>query len=56
MATVTKKGFSHVQPSAPGRGSGGDVPEALTVTITRVAKALGVTRKHVSTIVNGRAP
>ena len=28
----------------------------LGVTITEVAPALGVTRKHVSAIVNGRAP
>ena len=56
MVTVTEKGFLHVQFSAPGRGSGGDVLKPLNVTITQVAKALGVTRKHVSTIVNGRAP
>ncbi|TLZ43640.1 MAG: HigA family addiction module antidote protein [Gammaproteobacteria bacterium] len=28
----------------------------LGVTVTKVADALGVTRKHVSAIVNGRAP
>jgi addiction module HigA family antidote len=28
----------------------------LDVSITQAAKALGVTRKHVSAIVNGRAP
>src|SRR6266566_2553824 len=28
----------------------------LGVTVTKVAEALGVTRKHVSAIVNGRAP
>jgi len=28
----------------------------LAVTITKAAQALGVTRKHVSAIVNGRAP
>jgi addiction module HigA family antidote len=28
----------------------------LGVTITQLAEALGVTRKHISAIVNGRAP
>ena len=28
----------------------------LGITVTQAAKALGVTRKHVSAIVNGRAP
>jgi addiction module HigA family antidote len=28
----------------------------MSVTITEAAEALGVSRKHVSSIVNGRAP
>ena len=30
--------------------------KSLSITITQAAKALGVTRKHVSAIVNGRSP
>jgi addiction module HigA family antidote len=30
--------------------------EPMNVTITEAAEALGVSRKHVSAIVNGRAP
>ena len=43
-------------PSHPGEILKTMYMDPLGVTVTRTAEALGVTRKHVSAIVNGRAP
>jgi len=45
-----------VKPAHPGEILRALYLEPLNVPITRAAAALGVTRKHVSAIVNGRAP
>jgi antitoxin HigA-1 len=55
MATTTKSRRMH-RPSHPGEVLRELYLTPLCVTVTAAADALGVTRKHVSAIVNGRAP
>lgn len=55
MATITKTARMH-NPAHPGEVLRELYLKPLGVTITQAAEALGVTRKHVSAIVNGRAP
>ncbi|MGH8137452.1 MAG: HigA family addiction module antitoxin [Steroidobacteraceae bacterium] len=43
-------------PAHPGEVLKGMYMEPLGVTVTKAADALGVSRKHVSAIVNGRVP
>ncbi len=52
---VDKTGKMH-NPAHPGEILRELYLKPLGITITQVAESLGVTRKHVSTIVNGRAP
>ena len=56
MATITKKTSRMHNPAHPGEILRELYLKPLGVTVTQAAKALGVTRKHVSAIVNGRAP
>jgi antitoxin HigA-1 len=53
--TIESSGRMH-SPAHPGEILKTMYMEPLEVTITRTADALGVSRKHVSAIVNGRAP
>lgn len=55
MATITKAARMH-NPAHPGEVLRELYLKPLGVTITQAAKAMGVTRKHVSAIVNARAP
>lgn len=55
MATITKTARMH-NPAHPGEVLRELYLKPLGVTITEVADALGVTRKHVSAMMNGRAP
>lgn len=55
MATITEKKARMHNPAHPGTILRSLYLEPLGVSITRAAEALGVTRKHVSAIVNGRA-
>ena len=55
MATIIKTARMH-HPAHPGEVLRALYLKPLGVTITQAADALGVTRKHVSTMVNGRAP
>ena len=54
MATTTK-GTMH-SPAHPGAILREMYLKPMKVSITEAAEALGVTRKHLSAIVNGRAP
>jgi addiction module HigA family antidote len=54
MATITRKGPMH-NPPHPGAILRDLYMKPLKVSILDAAKALGVTSKHVSGIVNGRA-
>ncbi len=56
MATITDKPPRMHEPAHPGEILRELYLNPLAVTITKAAQALGVTRKHVSAIVNGRAP
>ncbi len=56
MATTTEKPARMAKPAHPGEILRALYLEPLNVTITQAAAALNVTRKHVSAIVNGRAP
>ncbi|MDO8706030.1 MAG: HigA family addiction module antitoxin [Sulfuricaulis sp.] len=56
MAIITEKASRMHNPAHPGEILLEMYLQPLRVTITQAAKALGVTRKHVSAIVNGRAP
>ena len=56
MATTTKKATRMHNPARPGEILRELYLEPMGVTITQAAEALGVSRKHVSAIVNGRAP
>ena len=56
MATTTKKATRMDNPAHPGEILRDLYLTPLGVTITQAAEALGVSRKHVSAIVNGRAP
>ncbi len=53
--TIESSGRMH-SPAHPGEILKEMYIAPLGVTVTKVAEALGVTRKHVSAIVNGRAP
>ncbi len=56
MATITEKTSRMHNPAHPGEILLELYLKPLGVTITQAASALKVTRKHVSAIVNGRAP
>ncbi len=56
MATITDKRTKMHDPAHPGEILRDLYLAPLGVTITQAAKALGVSRKHVSSIVNGRTP
>lgn len=56
MATITDKGAKMHNPAHPGVILRELYLKPLGVTITQTAKALGVSRKHVSSIVNARTP
>ena len=53
--TIESSGRMH-SPAHPGEILKEMYMAPLGLTVTKVADALGVTRKHVSAIVNGRAP
>src|SRR3979411_992743 len=53
--TIESSGRMH-SPAHPGEILKEMYIAPLGVTVTKVSDALGVTRKHVSAIVNGRAP
>src|SRR5260221_5271735 len=53
--TIESSGRMH-SPAHPGEILKEMYMTPLGVTVTKVADALGVTRKHVSAIINGRAP
>ena len=56
MATITDKAGKMHNPAHPGEILRELYLKPLGITITQVAESLGVSRKHVSTIANGRAP
>ena len=56
MATITKKTLRMHNPAHPGEILRELYLEPLEISITKAAAAMGVTRKHVSAIVNGHAP
>ncbi len=56
MATITKAAPTMHSPSHPGEILLEMYIKPMKVTITEAADALGVTRKHVSAIINGRSP
>lgn len=56
MATITEKTLRMHNPAHPGEILREMYLKPLGVTVTQAAEALGVSRKHVSAIVNGRAP
>lgn len=56
MATITDKTSRMHNPAHPGEILRELYLKPLGITVTQTAEALGVTRKHVSAIVNGRAP
>jgi len=56
MATITEKKMRMHNPAHPGEILRELYLEPLGITITEAAEALGVSRKHVSAIINGRAP
>ena len=55
MTTITEKTSRMYNPAHPGEILREMYLKPLGVTVTQAAAALGVTRKHVSAIVNGRA-
>jgi antitoxin HigA-1 len=56
MATIIKAAATMHSPSHPGAILLEMYLKPMNVTITEAADALGVSRKHVSAIVNGRSP
>ena len=56
MATITDKAGRMHNPAHPGEILRELYLKPLGITQAQAAKALGVSRKHVSAIVNGRAP
>ncbi len=56
MATITDNPARMRNPAHPGEILRELYLAPLDITITQAAEALGVTRKHISAIVNGRAP
>jgi addiction module HigA family antidote len=55
MSTITKAKMMH-SPAHPGEILRELYLKPMHVTITQAAEALGVSRKHISAIVNGRVP
>ncbi|MBS0580649.1 MAG: HigA family addiction module antidote protein [Proteobacteria bacterium] len=53
--SITTKGKMH-SPAHPGEVLREMYLKPMKVSVTEAARALGVSRKHVSSIVNGRAP
>jgi antitoxin HigA-1 len=56
MSIITKAAPAMHSPSHPGAILLDMYIKPMKVTITEAADALGVSRKHVSAIINGRAP
>lgn len=56
MATITEKATRMHNPAHPGEILRDLYLDPLGITITQAAEALGVSRKHISAIINGRAP
>ena len=56
MATTTERTTRMHNPAHPGEILRELYLDPMGVSITRAAEALGLSRKHVSAIVNGRAP
>lgn len=56
MATTTKKAARMHKPAHPGEILRELYLEPMGVTITDAAEALGVSRKHLSAVVNAHAP
>lgn len=56
MATITEQTSRMHDPAHPGEILREMYLKPLGVTVTQAAKALRVSRKHVSAIVNGRSP
>lgn len=56
MAITTERSARMANPAHPGEILRELYLEPMGVTITEAAEALGVSRKHISAIVNGRAP
>jgi antitoxin HigA-1 len=56
MATITKAAATMHSPSHPGEILREMYLKPMNVTVTQAADALGVSRKHVSAIINGRSP
>ncbi|MGH8291719.1 MAG: HigA family addiction module antitoxin [Steroidobacteraceae bacterium] len=56
MATITKAKATMHSPAHPGEVLREMYLKPMRVSVTEAADALGVSRKHVSAIVNGRAP
>lgn len=56
MATITEKTVRMHNPAHPGEILREMYLEPMGVTITAAAEALGVSRKHISSIINARAP
>ncbi len=56
MATITEQTARMHHPVHPGEILHELYLAPLKITITRAAEALGVSRKHVSSIIHGRAP
>ncbi len=56
MATITKAAATMHSPAHPGAILSGMYLKPMKVSVTEAAEALGVTRKHVSSIINGRSP
>jgi addiction module HigA family antidote len=56
MATITEKASRMHNPAHPGEILREMYLKPLGITVTQAAKALSVSRKHVSAIVHGRSP
>lgn len=56
MATTTEKTMKMHKPAHPGEVLRELYLEPMGVTVTEVAEAMSVSRKHLSAIVNGRVP
>ncbi len=56
MVTIAEKASRMHNPAHPGEILREMYLKPLNITVTQAAKALGVSRKHVSAIVNGRSP
>jgi addiction module HigA family antidote len=56
MATITEKATRMHNPAHPGEILRDLYLDPMGITITEAAEALGVSRKHISAIINGRVP